>query len=94
MELGVPEESDEFSISTAAVPQDLNKLLSLPGFLNEDFRVQQFGIWTITDNPPRGGYVGLGYFGVGSGPDDEEMQTIRALLKQAGIPTDRYQALG
>lgn len=92
MELGVPEESDGFSISTAAVPEDLIKLLSLPAFLNEDFRVQQFAIWTITDNPPRGGYVGLGYFGVGSGPDAEEMQRIRALFQQAGIPTDRYQA--
>lgn len=93
MELGVPEESDGFSINTAPVPEDLTKLLSLPSFLEETFRVQQFAIWTITDNPARGEYVGLGYFGVGSGPDDEEMQRIRALFEQAGIPPDRYRAL-
>jgi hypothetical protein len=93
MELDAPEESDHFTVSTAPVPEDLVKLLNLPAFLEEPFRVQQFAIWTITDNPPRGGYVGLGYFGVGSGPSDEEMQSIRALFEQAGIPTDRYQAL-
>ncbi len=92
MQLGVPEETDQFTISTAPSADDLMKLLVLPGFLDEPFRVQQFAIWTITDNPARGGYVGLGYFGVGSGPDDEEMQRIRALFEQAGIPTDRYQA--
>jgi hypothetical protein len=93
MELNAPEESDHFAVNTAPVPKDLIKLLNLPAFLEEPFRVQQFAIWTITDNPPRGGYVGLGYFGVGSGPDEEEMQRIRALFQQAGIPTDRYQAL-
>ena len=93
MELDAPEESDNFTVSTAPVPEDLIKLLNLPGFLEEPFRVQQFAIWTITDNPPRGGYVGLGYFGVGSGPSDEEIQSIRALFQQAGIPTERYQAL-
>jgi hypothetical protein len=93
MELGVPEESDTFSVSTAPTSEDLVKLLSLPNFLEETFRVQQFAIWTITDNPTRAGYVGLGRFGVGSGPSDEEMQRIRALFEQAVIPTDRYQAL-
>jgi hypothetical protein len=93
MELNAPEESDHFTVSTAPAPEDLIKLLNLPTLLEEPFRVQQFAIWTITDNPPRGGYVGLGYFGVGSGPSDEEMQTIRALFQQAGIPSERYQAL-
>ncbi len=93
MELDAPGESDHFAVSTAPVPEDLIKLLNLPAFLEEPFRVQQFAIWTITDNPPRGGYVGLGYYGVGSGPSDEEMQAIRALFQQAGIPTEQYQAL-
>jgi hypothetical protein len=93
MELDAPEESDHFAVSTAPVPEDLIKLLNLPAFLEEPFRVQQFAIWTITDNPPRGGYVGLGYFaGAGSGPSDEEMQAIRALFQQAGISTESYQA--
>ena len=93
MELDAPGESDHFVVSTAPVPEDLIKLLNLPAFLEEPFRVQQFAIWTTTDNPPRGGYIGLGYFGVGSGPSDEEMERIRALFQQAGIPTERYQAL-
>jgi hypothetical protein len=80
-------------ISTAPASEDLKRLLSLPNFLERTFGVQQFAIWTITDNPTRGGYVGLGCFGVGSGPSDEEMQGIGALFEQAGIPTDRYQAL-
>lgn len=93
MELGVPEESDGFTISGAPAPEDLIKLLTLPGFLDETFRVQQFAIWTITDNPGRGEYVGLGYFGAGTGPSEEEMQRIRALFNQAGIPIERYRAL-
>jgi hypothetical protein len=93
MELDAPGESDHFAVSPDPVPEDLIKLLNLPAFLEEPFRVQQFAIWTITDNPPRGGYVGLGYYGVGSGPSDEEMQAIHALFQQAGIPTERYQAL-
>ena len=93
MQLGVPEESNQFIISGAPAPEDLIKLLNLSGFLDETFRVQQFAIWTITDNPARGEYVGLGYFGVGSGPSDEEMQRIRALFQQAGTPADRYRAL-
>jgi hypothetical protein len=93
MELDAPGESDSFTVSTAPVPTDLIKLLNLAPFLDEPFRVQQFAIWTITDNPPRGGYVGLGYFGVGTGPSDEEMERIRTLFQQAGISTEPYQAL-
>lgn len=93
MELDMPDESHTFTISTSATSEDLIKLLNLPDFLDETFRVQQFAIWTITDNPARGGYVGLGYFGAGSGPSDEEVQTIRALFERAGIPGERYRAL-
>jgi hypothetical protein len=92
MHLGQPDDSHGFGISEAPVPDDLLELLSLPDFADEDFRVQQFAIWTITDNPSRGGYVGLGYFGVGSGPSSEEMQRIRELFEQAGIPLERYRA--
>jgi hypothetical protein len=93
MELDAPDENDTFTISIVPAPEDLIKLLNLPDFHNETFRVQQFAIWTITDNPPRDGYVGLGYFGFGSGPNDEEMQKIQALFEKAGIPTGKYQAL-
>ena len=93
MELDAPGESRSFLVSTTPAPEDLIKLLNLPAFLEEPFRVQQFAIGTITDNPPRGGYVSLGHFGVGSSPSDEEMQRIRTLFQQAGISAAPYQAL-
>jgi hypothetical protein len=93
MELDQPDENDAFTISMIPAPEDLIKLLNLPDFHNETFRVQQFAIWTITDNPPRDGYVGIGSFGFGSGPDDEEMQKIQVLFEKVGISTDEYQAL-
>jgi hypothetical protein len=92
MHLGQPDDSHGFGISEGPVPDDLLKLLSLPSFADEDFRVQQFAIWTITDNPSRGRYVGIGYFGVATGPSSEEMERIRALFEQAGIPLERYRA--
>lgn len=93
MELGMPDGEDRFTIGRAPVSEDLIKLLNLPEFRDETFRVQQFAIWTITDNPTRDGYVGLGYFGAGSGPDDEEMERIRTLFARAGISIDKYRAL-
>ena len=48
---------------------------------------------TITDNPPRDGYRGLGYFGVGYPPDEDDLEAIRTLFEEAGIPAENYQAL-
>jgi len=93
MQLHIPDEEDRFTISREPVPDDLLKLLNLPAFQEAYSFVQQFAIWTITDNPPRDGYRGLGYFGVGYPPDEEEMADIRALFEEAGIPTENYQAL-
>ena len=93
MSLGVPDEEDEFIISRNPVPDDLVELLNLPEFHEEGSFVRQFAIWTITDNPPRDGYRGLGYFGVGYPPDEDDIETIRALFEKAGIPTENYQAL-
>jgi len=89
----IPGGKDQFTISREPVPDDLLKLLNLPAFQETRGFVKQFAIWTITDNPPRDGYRGLGYFGVGSPPDEEEMAEIRALFEEAGIPTENYQAL-
>ena len=93
MWLHIPDEEDGFTISREPVADDLLKLLNLPAFQEAYSFVQQFAIWTITDNPPRDGYRGLGYFGVGYPPDEEEMAEIRALFEEAGIPTENYQAL-
>jgi len=93
MELDMPGESDTFLIRSVPATEDLAKLLNLPDFADETFRVQQFAVWTITDNPTRDGYIGIGYFGFGTGPDDEEILRIQALFANAGISTDNYQAL-
>jgi hypothetical protein len=88
-----PGSSDDFTLSTTPASASLRKLVATPGFAAADFRVQQFAIWTITNNPASGGYVGLGSFGVGSGPDDTEISQIIALFKEAGIDTSGYRAL-
>jgi hypothetical protein len=68
-------------------------LLKAPDFAGQTFRVRQFAIWTITDNPTRTGYVGLGSFGIGSGPRDEEIAVIRQLFVKAGLDPTAYLAL-
>jgi hypothetical protein len=95
MHLGVPSQSHTFTIRRTPTSEDLLKLLSVPGFLDETFRVQQFAIWTITDNPNcQASYRGLGTWGFGSGPSEEEMERIETLFEEAGISTDKYPALG
>ncbi len=93
MDRNTPSGSDTFIISKTPASEDLKKLLRLPGFRRKSFRVQQFAIWTITDNPSRGGYVGIGEFGFGSGPSDNELQSIKTSFEQAGISTQKYRAL-
>lgn len=92
MDDDVPGSGDRFTLE--APPRgDLAKLLAVDGFTDKGFRVQQFAIWTITDDPGRHGYVGLGTFGFGSGPSDGEMDEIRDLFRHAGITTAKYRAL-
>jgi hypothetical protein len=88
-----PSGKDTFTILSAKASPDLLKLMALPEFSKQSFRVQQFAIWTITDNPARTRYVGLGAMGVGRGPTDEQMATIKELFIAAGIDTSKYQAL-
>jgi hypothetical protein len=93
MHLDQPGSSDQFALDPAPASDALLKLLAVTDFADQPFRVQQFAIWTITDNPPRGGYVGLGSFGFGTGPSDEEIATIRQLFVKAGLDPAAYQAL-
>jgi hypothetical protein len=93
MERDVPGSKDMLSVSDMLAAEDLVALLDSPKFHRETFRVQQFAIWTITDNPRRYDYVRLGTFGFGTGPSDEEIERIRALFKSAGISIDKYRAL-
>jgi hypothetical protein len=91
MRLSMPGESDALTLRIALASGDLIKLLNLPDFQKETYRVQQFAIWTITDNPERDDYIGIGYFGSGSGPSDAEIENIRVLFVKAGIQTDQYR---
>jgi len=95
MELEQPNSNNTFIMSTNPVSGDLTKLLNLADFQNETFRVKQFAVWTITDNPPRDEYMGLatGFAVFGTGPSDTEMQRIMVLFEKAGILTSMYQAL-
>ncbi len=72
---------------------DLARLVALPTFKDRPFRVQQFAIWTVTDNPTLDEYAGIGSYGLGTGPSREEMQLVRALFAEAGIATNKYWAL-
>jgi hypothetical protein len=96
MELDAPCESDTLEISQTSPPDDLVKLLALPDFSSEPFRIQQFAVWTITENPEsaaayRGLTIGLGPFG--SGPDEDELRQIRSLFEQGGIEPILYPVL-
>ena len=92
MERDQPGSDDGFRVSATAVGSTLLKLLRAPSFAGETFRVRQFAIWTVTDNPSRSGYVGLGFI-TGSGPSSVELARIKALFREAGIPPGHYRAL-
>lgn len=85
--------SDAFSVRAALAKGDLAKLLKSQGFAEAGFRVQQFAVWTITNNPSRSGYVHLTSFGIGSGPSAADLREIKAMFKDAGITTGAYRAL-
>lgn len=89
-----PGDDDRFSLAAKPADGDLALLLASPGLADQPFRVKQFAIWTLTNNPARGGYAGLGtQFSVfGSGPSKEEFAAIRDLLEQAGIDPGDYRA--
>ena len=92
MHRGTPSGDDLLILRNVSLPGDLAKLLSAPEFLRQPYRVQQFAIWTITDDPARKGYTGIGSFGFGSGPSDEELGHIKALFEEAGIDPGDYRA--
>jgi len=92
MRLDMPSTSDNLTLKTGQVSDDLIQLLNLPEFHEEPFRIQQFAIWTVTDNPETYEYVGIGLYGMGAGPDDEEIEKIRTLFDKAEISTDEYRA--
>lgn len=94
MRLTLPGEGEELELDSPVRDADLKKLLALPALSAESFRVQQFAIWTITENPSRNGFASIDREdSEGSGPSDAEIQSIIALFKQAKISTGKYRAL-
>lgn len=90
MELEEPSGTDTFIVS-GGTSDDLLKLFHLSEFRFESGRVQQFAIWTITDNPARNNYTGIAdQYGFGSGPTDDEIERILSLFQIAGINTSKY----
>jgi hypothetical protein len=90
-----PTGDDRFHVLSDQPANDLLLLLAAPDFSEATGRVQQFAVWTITNNPKRNGYVGLtsGFDVFGSGPDDEEIAAIRDLFDAADIDMGKYRAL-
>ncbi len=87
-----PGSNDSFKLVKRSLPKDLTALLALEGFPAADFRVQQFAIWTILDDPTRDGFVRLGTFGVGSGPSSKEISADPEALRGSGDRPDAYRA--
>jgi hypothetical protein len=88
-----PRSSDSFKIAQESAASDLQKLLALPNLAFASQRVQQFAVWTLTDNPGRDAFVGISATGgFGTGPTDEELSAIKDLFSQAGIDPAAYNA--
>jgi len=90
-----PGDGDRFTISGEPATGDLLRLLRASEFAVAGARVQQFAVWTITNDPGRNGYTGLTstFDPLGSGPSDEDFAAIRALLETAGIRSRRLPRL-
>jgi hypothetical protein len=87
-----PTADDGFTLVLEEPPQDLVNLLNAAAFLEESFRVQQFAIWTITDNPAPGAFMGLSSPSASGGPSAGEITRIKVLFDAAGIPLGSYRA--
>ena len=92
MPLAMPGADDMLVIGTA-VRGDLEKLLDLPDFYEQHFRIRQYAVWTITDNPGLKDYVSMNAFGWGGEITDTEINTIKNIFEAAGITTEDYRAL-
>ena len=91
MELKQPTYSDVFTISTEPVDEDLARLLALEDFRFQSTKLQQFAVWTITENPQK-----LYYFasiesgGYSEGLMESDVDILRALFEEADIDTSKY----
>ena len=93
MRLDAPSGGEAYIVKIEPPAEELRKLMGLPEFQDASFRLQQFAIWTITDNPAKSQYVGLGTGGEGSLPSNIELQTIASWFEAAGLALDNFPAL-
>ncbi len=90
MHLEQPSSANAFSISPEPASGDLGKLLAIVDFPYLDLALQQYAIWTITDNPTDiYSFVGIDTGGQ-SAPLIDQLLVIRRLFDQAGIDTSKY----
>lgn len=91
MTLKEPSYSDAFTVSAEPVSEDLLLLLKSADFSTIDPTVQQFAIWTITDNPfDSYSYTGITVGGYSQYPNEGMIAIIRAQFEKAGIDTTQY----
>lgn len=98
MHKDTPGHNDLFTVSQSPTDGDLRKLVTSHAFAELPYELQQFAVWTVTDNPDRGGFTGISsgfnVFGGGRTPGDSDFQRIESVMREAGIDPGRYRAFG
>jgi hypothetical protein len=93
MALETPTASTTFAVDGIHSADMMTLLQRTPGFASAPWRVQQFAVWVVSDNPARYGFrelIGTG----GSGPPTEaEINDMRALFERGGMNSSSYRAL-
>ncbi|MDB5340964.1 MAG: hypothetical protein JWN70_6583 [Planctomycetaceae bacterium] len=67
MARGTPGPGDRMVLAHSRGTLELRKLISSPAFAKAPFEIRQYAIWTVTDNPQKTGYTGIGTQGVPGG---------------------------
>ncbi len=95
MELKMPDFSDGFTVGLEPVNEDLLKLLSLDDFRFNDTILQQFAVWTITENPMfTWDYTGITQGSYTTTVTDSDVEWLKGLFLQAGIDPNNYFIFG
>ncbi len=95
-----PNRNDQFTLAPYNASEEVTRLVALEAILQASSRVQQYAVWTVTQNPTsqyRYTRIGQGSIGapvtVTSGPSDGELLQVRALLENAGFDPENYFVL-
>lgn len=94
----VARRGQQLALQQAPASGPLGQLLKLRCFRavrpcqDQPFLVQQYAVWTLTNNPPGGRFVGPGPDRLRGGPSPGEMARVAALLRRAKIDLSAYDA--